>query len=181
MRPIRQILRGIISFRHHYIMKIRFNGFIEKEIESDLILKKVSEYSELIDGTYSINLQVKILDTNIRKCDTFILKDNSAQNTIGTICVMYRGGNELEYKIRDAEAFIYNVMIKEFFRGKGYAGIMIQMLGVKLRKLNIKEAYLAVSIDNHSAIKAYQKTGFEIVSEKKFLRIMKRNFPYYSL
>lgn len=181
MRSLGQVLRGIISFRHHYIMRIRFEDSPEEEICSNLILKRVSDETELIAGTYSVSLQKKILDMNTGKCDTFILKENNMHNNIGILSVMYKGGDELEYKIRDIEAFIYNVKIAESFRGKGFAGIMIRMLGAQLRKRDIRESYLAVSTDNYSAIKAYSKIGFETIAERRFIRTLKRNFPYYYL
>ena len=181
MRSIGQILRGIISFRHHYIMKISFDDSIEAEQNSDISLVKVNDDSELVPGTYSVNLQKRIIDANPGKCDTYILKDCETKSSIGILSVMYKGGDELEYKIRDIDAFIYNVKIDENHRGKGYAGRMIAMLGECLRAKNINEAYLSVSTDNISAIKAYKKSGFEIVAEKKFIRTMKKNIPYYSL
>lgn len=181
MRSVRQILRGIISFRHHYIMRIIFDDFLEEEVCSNLILERVSDDAELIAGTYSVKLQKKILNVNMGKCDTFILKENNTNDSIGILSIMYKGGDELEYKIRDIEAFIYNVMIAEAFRGKGFAGIMVKMLGVQLKKKGIREAYLAVSTDNYSAIKAYQKMGFEKIAEKKFVRTLRKNFPYYCL
>ena len=103
------------------------------------------------------------------------------QRSIGTVSVMYKGGNELEYRIRNVDAFIYNVKIDELFRGKGYAGIMINMLEKQLVSKGIHEAYLAVSTDNYGAIKAYKKNGFKTICEKKFVRTMRVNIPYYSL
>ena len=151
----------------------------EKDNIHDLVL--VSNDSELIDGTYTISLQKKIINNNSGKCDTFILKEINTQRSIGVISVMYKGGDELEYKIRNIDAFIYNVMIDESVRGNGYAGVMIKKLGSILKNKGIREAYLAVSIDNNGAITAYRKTGFEVVEEKKFIRTMKINIPYYRL
>lgn len=181
MRSLGQILQGIISFRHHYIMKITFADSLKDESDVNLDLVKVSKESELIDGTYTTGLQKKIINENVGKCETYILKDMITQNSIGIVSVMLKGGDELEYKIRDIDAFIYNVMINESVRGRGYAGVMIKKLGLALKSKNINEAYLAVSTDNPSAIRAYQKVGFEVVGEKLFMRTLKRNIPYYSI
>ena len=70
---------------------------------------------------------------NIEKCDVFVFFD-SFQNIIGTLSVMYRGGNDIEYKIRNIEAFIYNVFTDEQYRGKGYAKQMINLLMLFLHK-----------------------------------------------
>ena len=179
MRSLGQILRGIISFRHHYIMKITFSDILRDESDVNLDLIKVSKESELIDGTYTTGLQKKLIDENIGKCETYILKDMTAPKSIGIVSVMLKGGDELEYRIRNIDAFIYNVMIDKSVRGRGYAGVMIKMLGLELKSKSINEAYLAVSTDNTSAIRAYQKVGFEVVGEKWFVRTLKRNIPYY--
>lgn len=181
MRSLEQILRGIISFRHHYIMRIRFPDSCEEEIGKGMALEKVSNDSELVDGTYTVSLQRRIIKANIGKCDTFILKDKNSPKGIGILSVMYNGGNELEYRIKKIDAFIYNVMIDESVRGRGYAGVMINKLGAYLKGKGINEAYLAVSTDNQGAIRAYQKVGFETVAEKRFIRALKRNIPYYEL
>ena len=181
MKSPKKLLHGLFSFRHHYIMMINFTdtdvGIKDRKISLDQVL----DYSKLMEGTYSVSLQKRIIDATAGKCDVFILRDKNTQNNIETLSVMYMGGDELEYKIRKIDAFIYNVSIDKSFRGKGYAGIMIQMLGEILAEKGIGKAYLAVSTDNSSAIRAYEKAGFIKVNEKFFIRSLKRNVPYYSL
>ena len=180
MRNLRQILRGVISFRHHYIMNLKLSDLPEREFDSNDNLVLVCRGAQLIDGTYSKSLMGKIMNRNIGKYETFLL-NNSANETVGIISVMYKGGNELEYRIRNIDAFVFNVLVKENSRGRGYAGIMIEELGKHLKDRGIQEAYLAVSVDNNSAIKAYEKAGFNTVCEKKFIRVLKKNVPYHWL
>lgn len=180
MRTVGQIMRGILSFRHHYIMKIQFDDFLNENKFANLCIEKISDYSELISGTYSIALQTKIMESNKGKCDAYVLK-NGNQDRLGIVSVMYKGGNELEYKIRDIDAFLYNIKIEKRFRGNGYAGVMIKMIGKKLLEDGIQDAYLAVSTDNYNAIRAYQKVGFEIIDEKRFVRMFRKNIPYHNI
>ena len=162
-------------------MKINLNNIeIYNECPS-IYVRKIYNKFELIDGTYSIDLQKRLIDENKNKCDTFLLKENKKDVTIGILSVMYRGGNELEYKIRNIDAFIYNVMIKKEYRGKGHIREMIAYLGKVLKYQKITEAYLAVSVDNKNAIKAYEKIGFESVKEAWFIRMLRKNIPYYTI
>jgi len=55
-------------------------------------------------------------------------------------------------------------IIKQY-RGKGIAGEMFDFALQKIRKRDIQKFWLEVIRDNEMAVKAYQKTGFEIVRE----------------
>ena len=162
-------------------MRMPLKNIDKKILNMSIKLKKVKDYSELIDGTYSVELQRKLIETNIGKCDTFLLQGCFEQKPIGICSVMYKNGDELEYKIRNVDAFIYNVKIDSEYRGKGYAKEMLKYVGMYLRYRGINYMYLAVSTDNINAIKAYKKTGFKIVSEKYFIRILRKNIPYHTI
>lgn len=94
---------------------------------------------------------------------------------------MYRGADDLEYRIRNIDAYIFDVYVNNLHRGKGYAGEMIRQLMEYLHDKGINTAYLAVSMSNSSAIRAYKKTGFTTVADKKFVRFLKINIPYHKL
>ena len=95
---------------------------------------------------------------------------------------MYKNGDELEYRIRNIDAFIFNVFINEELRGNGYCGKMIQLLVSRLKmEKSISEVYLAVSEDNLAAINAYHKIGFISVYKKRFFRVLRHNIPYHIL
>lgn len=176
---IRIFGKSIIKKYSHRIMKFNIREATSVwETENDLLFKTVS-VNEQIEGTYSKSVSQKIAGENIGKCDVFVLYQN--EKPLGTISVMYKGGNELEYKIRNIEAFIYNVYVAPEARGKGFAGKMMQFLMSYLREKGINEAYLAVSTDNESAIRAYEKFGFCDVENKSFYRILRKNMPYHTL
>lgn len=162
-------------------MKMSLDNLSEEDLNASLKLEIVNDYSELIDGTYSVELQRKLIENNIGKCDTFLLKECFEQEPIGICSIMYKNGDELEYKVRNIDAFIYNVRIDNAYRGKGYAKEMLKYVGMKLKSKGINDMYLAVSTDNANAIQAYTKTGFEIISEKHFMRVLRKNVPYYTI
>lgn len=178
---IRRNIRKIISFRQHWIMeyKLGVNNTVCEETE--LRLQCVKDIVSMTDGTYSISLQKKIMDSNSEFCDVFVLVNTNSEK-IGTISLMYKNGNELEYRIRECDAFIYNVYIEPKYRNRGYAKKMIALLWNYLSsEKDITTIRLAVSKDNLNAIKTYQSVGFNTIESKFFVRFLRRNFPYYKI
>lgn len=94
---------------------------------------------------------------------------------------MYKGTDDLEYRIRSIDAYIFDVYVNSSYRGKGYAGEMIRQLMEYLHAKNIDIAHLAVSTKNEKAIRAYEKAGFSTVYDRSFARVLKINIPYHSL
>ena len=80
--------------------------------------------------------------------------------------MMYKGADDLEYRIRNIDAYIFDVYVNNQYRGKGYAGEMIRQLMEYLHGKGINIAHLAVAKSNRSAIRAYEKTGFMTVTDK---------------
>ncbi len=180
IKYINMVWHKIYSFREHWIMQCDYSDKNIK-IQNQLYIKSIKSIDELIDGTYSINLQKKVWMHNKDFCRTYILKETESQNTVGIASIMFKGGNELEYKIRNVEAFIFNVYIKPEYRGKGYAQVLLSHIQAELHHESIDSVYLAVSKDNESAISAYKKINFKVVGTKKFIRILRHNVPYYSI
>lgn len=116
---------------------------------------------------------------NRGKCEGFKLMRGGY--SVGTIWVMYKGSDDLEYGIRNIDAYIFDVFVNEKHRGNGYAGEMIRQLMEYLHKKGIESAHLEVAVSNTSAISAYKKTGFTTVKNCFFARIMKINIPYHAL
>lgn len=94
---------------------------------------------------------------------------------------MYKGGNDIEYKIRNIDAYIFDVYVNKAHRGSGYAGQMIRCVMDYLHSKGIDTAYLAVALSNKSAIRAYEKVGFTTEYDRKFARVLKVNIPYHKL
>jgi len=146
-----------------------------------LVMECITEQPDkMIDGTYSVETAKALLAKNKGKCDVFIFHDSN-ENVVGTLSVMYKNGNDIEYKIRKADAFIYNVLTDEKHRGRGYAGEMLRLLSEYLHGKSIDKAYLAVSTNNTSAIRAYEKVGFVTEYDSSFIRVLKVNIPYKQL
>ena len=177
-KTIKVFGKNLISTYHHIIMSLPSDS-MSAPLNSLSIECITNQPEKMINGTYSIDTAKYLLSNNSGRCDVFIYHDTD-NNTIGTLSVMYRGGDDIEYKIRNIDAFIYNVYTEEKYRGNGYAKEMICLLMKYLdgKSQFINEVYLAVSTNNSSAIRAYEKAGFIKRSESSFIRILKINIPY---
>ena len=106
---------------------------------------------------------------------------DSFGNVIGHLFLMRKGGQEVLYKIRTIDAYLFAVRVFDGYKGNGYAGEMITWLADTLYEAGVKELYLTVKKDNHSAIRVYEKLGFKVIGKRFFVRLIKCNIPYLSL
>jgi ribosomal protein S18 acetylase RimI-like enzyme len=75
-------------------------------------------------------------------------------------------------QVKDQEAFIYDFIIEEAFRGKGYGKKSLIALDEKLKSMNVESVGLHVFGDNVVAQELYKKMGFQItdIQMKKVLK-----------
>lgn len=178
-RSIRLFGKNIISSFNHHIMSLKYSS--HNAVTHNLVMECITNQPEkMIDGTYSVKTAKALLSRNKGNCDVFIFYDSN-EVVVGTLSVMYKNGNDIEYKIRNVDAFIYNVLTDDNFRGRGYAGEMLRLLSEYLHGKSIDKAYLAVSTNNIPAIRAYKKAGFVTEYDSSFIRLLKVNIPYKQL
>jgi ribosomal protein S18 acetylase RimI-like enzyme len=65
-------------------------------------------------------------------------------------------------QVKDQKAFIYDFVINEAFRGKGYGKQALIALDDKLKAMNVESVGLHVFGDNISAQELYKKMGYQI-------------------
>ncbi len=65
-------------------------------------------------------------------------------------------------QVKDQKAFIYDFIIDDSFRGKGYGKQALIALDEKLRSISVQSIGLHVFGDNHTAQELYKKMGFRI-------------------
>ncbi len=108
-----------------------------------------------------------VSDAQVEKYFLEILKNTDSfhfiiflgKKPIGHISLMKRKNNFYETQIIIGE--------KEYW-GKGYGTQAIKILLVKAKKIGITKIYLEVRPDNVRAIRAYEKSGFKKVRNKKY-------------
>lgn len=65
-------------------------------------------------------------------------------------------------QIKDRKAFIYDFVIDETFRGKGYGKQAMTVMDEKLKSMNVETVGLHVFGDNITAQELYKKMGYQI-------------------
>lgn len=176
--------KNIFQVYTHHIMKIEYETVAGNPKKSSNTLRKIdndriAEELAPIGTTVTVSNLKHLLQVNGSRCEGFVF--GGTDTPIGTIWVMYRGADDLEYRIRNIDVYIFDVYVNSRYRGKGYAGEMIRQLMEYLHAKDLNSAHLAVSKINISAIRAYEKAGFTTVADKRFARFLKINIPYYKL
>ncbi|HLO15108.1 MAG TPA: GNAT family N-acetyltransferase [Anaerolineales bacterium] len=77
---------------------------------------------------------------------------DEADNKIGLLWV----------QVRDQKAFIYDFILDEAFRGKGYGKQALMALDEKLKSMKVQSVGLHVFGDNVTAQELYKKMGYQI-------------------
>lgn len=177
--------KNIFQVYVHHIMKIEYENCSGRSKQSTYTLKKIDtdsilEELESIGTTVAVSNLKHLLSVNGSRCEGFVFGGIDTP-PIATIWVMYQGADDLEYRIRNIDAYIFDVYVNSKYRGKGYAGEMIRELMEYLHNKGLNTAYLAVSRRNISAIRLYEKMGFTMIADKKFVRFLKINIPYHKL
>ena len=65
-------------------------------------------------------------------------------------------------QVKDRKGFIFNFVIDEEFRGKGFGKQALSALDEKLKSMDVESVALHVFGDNLSAQELYKKMGFQI-------------------
>ena len=75
-------------------------------------------------------------------------------------------------QVKDRKAFIFDFLIDEAFRGKGYGKQALAAMDEKLKSMNAESVSLHVFGDNIAAQELYKKVGFQItgIHMKKTLK-----------
>lgn len=179
--------KNILQVYTHHIMQIDYKTVLSRTEDKPSLtlrkidLKNIDREIRPVGTTVSVENLKRLVRKNENRCEGFVLTEMGGYS-VGTIWVQYKGSNDLGYRIRNIDAYIFDVYVNEKHRGKGYAGMMVRHLMCYLHEeMGINSAELAVALSNESAIRAYEKTGFTIVRDCKFARIMKVNVPYHEL
>jgi ribosomal protein S18 acetylase RimI-like enzyme len=176
---IRIVGKSVFSLYNHHIMHIETNISYEKNEDYHIERITVNNISECSNGEFNTSFMKSYLLNQEKMVDGFLLKYH--ENPVGYIWIMYKGGNEAQYRIRNIDSFLFDVCIFENERGKGHSKVLMQEVLCYLNSKGIDDVYLAVRRNNKIAINLYKKIGWEIICNKTFIRICRVNIPYYKL
>lgn len=81
---------------------------------------------------------------------------------------------ETRINVKDDEVYIVALAIKKDYRGKGFAGKLMDEIFSKYSMENTKKVVLTVISNNDDAIHLYKKKGFKITNERYYGGITKK-------
>lgn len=137
----------------------------------------ITDNIERIDmGYFSIRMLKKVLKNNQNKSDCIMFKAKDTADIVGFALVCYKGAREIHYHIKKTDAFITALGVFKECRGKGYSQEILRGVVDICKSKNLKLLKLSVDSDNHPAINAYEKFGFQKCGEKKFIRVASIDF-----
>ena len=174
--------KRLFTYTHHYIMRFSLDKLAYRQPAFPLRYEKASleNVDDCSKAPYSLNRMKRYLTEFPEKVDGYIFYRED-DTPVGCVWVMYRGGNEFQYRVRKIDALGFHFCVYDEFKGQGLIGYMIFCLMTELRKKEIDSLYCGVRTNNASAIKSYRKLGADIVSEKRFFRIAGLRIPYPAL
>lgn len=174
--------KSIINRYHHYIMTLRLTDYVSLNCKGyEFRNITLDDIDILKKGDFAIQNMLPYLKREKRYATGLLCVEQTTGTPVGYIWVIRRGGNEMVYKIRRVEALISCVCVFKKYRGRNIANIMIGRIVELLRDEGGNEVALGVRTDNKPAIRAYEKAGFKVTDEKKYLRILRKNFPYHEV
>ena len=172
--------KRVIHSYHHYIMSLALENFNKVECDGyHYRIVKENDLSILKLGDFSVANMLPYLRKEKPYSTGLLFFEDQTNRPVGYIWVVRRGGNEMSYRIRNIDALISCVCVFKEYRGRNIANTMLSEIVNLLIKENAQKVALGVNTDNISAIHAYKKAGFNVVGQKKYLRILRRNIPYH--
>lgn len=136
-----------------------FSGFIEVSLEN-YVRALARNFKRPIDEVRDESgEQVKGLlkdGLNTKGHFLFDAVDKESDDTVGNIWVSVDEEKE--------RAFLYDILVHERFRGRGYGRKSLELLEETLRGMGVSSIGLHVFADNRVAISPYEKLGYETAS-----------------
>lgn len=100
----------------------------------------------------------KLLPEGLLTPDHYIFSIKEGDLIVGNLWFAARGA------IDNRKAYIFDIVIDELVRGKGYGKQTMDLLEVEVKKLGLRHIGLHVFGHNHVARALYEKQGYEITN-----------------
>lgn len=164
-----------LFFKFHHII---YNYNLQSPKKNcSLVFERIVDGLERVDiGYFSIPMLKRVLRKNPKKSECYMALSNDRAEVIGFALISYKGAKEIHYAVEEADAFITALGLFPKHRGKGYSQELLEGVANICRAKGLKKLKLSVDKNNVVAIKSYEKFGFTIEQEKKFIRVASVDF-----
>ena len=176
--------RQIFAWYDHYLIYFDLTEKISQDFPDWLYAERINldNVEQCKNNSFNVSRMRRYLIEQPDKIEGYLFKEKENHNVVGFLWEMFPNGNELQYRIRKVDAFLFDVFVSENYRGKGICGHMLSYVFSCAEKSQIKLVALGVRRNNTSAIRAYLKAGGVIRRKRKFIQLFHRyNVPYYKI
>lgn len=177
--------RNLLTTYHHYIMRMNNKDMKRNEEYRKLNVVRITEENiNLCDGAfYSVGSLKQFLSGEyIDKVEGYMILDPITEKCISYIWVAFPESDMYCYRIRRASGYLFRLSTFPEYRRQGYGGNLMRWVSdYVLREHGVDTLTFAVKTDNTTAIHCYERVGFAVIGEKRFVRFLRRNIPYYTL
>ena len=128
---------------------------------AELYREQFREMSKLIPDFIKEGDQSKEFIENIisgEECDILVYEDNG--NVVGFILLQAKERPDFDFMLPGKYCYIMDIIVTETHRNKGFATALMNSAKEWAKEQNCNLINLDVLVNNHGAIKLYEKLGF---------------------
>lgn len=155
-------------------MKTKLQQMTEEEFDQYLAYI-IPDYAKNLSENYMIPLEKATKESKELMGQLLPNKENSEEQLVYNIYLTDEGKTVgvIWYNIQsdNNKAYIYHILIKEEFRKKGIATLILQELEKSLKSVGVASMELNVFGTNPNAYKLYEKLGYQVQSTAMGKRI----------
>ncbi len=103
------------------------------------------------------------------ECDILVYEDNG--NVVGFILLQAKERPDFDFMIQGKYCYIMDVIVTESHRNKGFATALMNSAKEWAKEQNCTLINLDVLVNNHGAIKLYEKLGFIPKAQQMYCKL----------
>ena len=139
---------------------------------SDLYREQFREMSKLIPDFIKEGDQSKeFLEKTISSDDSDILVYEDNGNVVGFILLQAKERPDFDFMIPGKYCYIMDIIVTESHRNKGFATALMNSAKDWAKEQNCNLINLDVLVNNHGAIKLYEKLGFIPKAQEMYCKL----------
>ena len=139
---------------------------------SELYREQFREMSKLIPDFIKEGYQSKeFLEKTISSDDSDILVYEDNGNVVGFILLQAKERPDFDFMIPGKYCYIMDIIVTESHRNKGFATALMNSAKDWAKEQNCKLINLDVLVNNHGAIKLYEKLGFIPKAQEMYCKL----------
>ena len=132
MFNIKLFNKNILTIYRHHIMSAACRDVLllaPQPAEEELEMKRITRNNikDCIGGSFNVDIMTAYMESQEENVEGFVFSKKESGKTVGYVWVMYRGGNEIQYRIRHIDAFIFDLCVMPEHRGQGHSKRILAM------------------------------------------------------